>query len=163
MYTFTQRRLRYQQGGGLQMLEVYEYEKWENKPSITNVIMMNDRNREKKIITEQQEVQHICVWMIRSGSIPQFSPLCHQPRPNSTFSPKIQELPEELGFSEDRKGKDNDFVASNIHVFLLVFASFAYTRIQRNHEQGCVPPVSSHDEKIYTALHPVLKIRSNYI
>lgn len=34
------------------MLEVYEYEKWENKPSITNVIMMNDRNREKKIITE---------------------------------------------------------------------------------------------------------------
>lgn len=35
------------------MLEVYEYEKWENKPcAITDVIMMNYRNREKKIITE---------------------------------------------------------------------------------------------------------------
>lgn len=35
------------------MLEVYEHEKWENKPcAISSVIMMTDRNREKKITTE---------------------------------------------------------------------------------------------------------------
>lgn len=54
-----------------------------------------------------------------SGLVPSQSAfqVCHQPRPNSSFSPEIQKLPEEMGFSEDGKDKDNDFVASNICFF----------------------------------------------
>lgn len=53
MCTCTKRLLRYQQDSSLQISEVYEHQRQKNKPcAIKNVAMMNERNREKKIITE---------------------------------------------------------------------------------------------------------------
>lgn len=53
MSTYTKRWLRYQEERSPQITEVYEHQGQKNKPSaIKNVAMMNERNREKKIIAE---------------------------------------------------------------------------------------------------------------